>query len=497
MVTAVRRARWSTALTALLLLGGSAPLARADRPDDPNTTELFHFDAGDVIESYDAPGGGFRIVYTRDGNNAVPSTDADTNGIPDRVEALALIYEEVAAFYLSRGFAAPLSDATTSGNNGGDGRFDVYLVDFGHSADGAFRRESCDGNGLCSGFIVQENDFAGYGYPSRTYADRVLASHEFFHAVQAAYDNDETTIFSEGTAVWATEQFDPSLDDLEGFVDGYLNMPDRSIYLPQTGPVDSFSYGASLFFQYLGEAYGDDTIKALLVTCAGHDIDWFTALDAVLAGKGTNFAAAFVDFAGWNLYTAARASQAVSYAHGDEYPLVKIEPVTLPAEIPMKRLFPSATYYVAGAVGGRAQMEARAVMPDGVDGSNITVGVALRTGNIVASPITGAAAKGATIAFDASGAEEVIFFFVNTAKSGESVRPSLCLGDPVEVAACVAKYEPPPTTPPGGDGGCNTTSSPPTTAATLLLTAAAMVSLLDYRRRLRARARTAAPSRSN
>ena len=86
-----------------------------------------------------------------------------------------------------------------------------------------------------SGFIVQENDFAGYGYPSLTYANRVLASHEFFHAVQAAYDSEQSSIIGEGSAVWATEQFDGSLADFEGFLPGFFKHPDRSLDKPIAG----------------------------------------------------------------------------------------------------------------------------------------------------------------------------------------------------------------------------------------------------------------------
>src|SRR5690606_35560108 len=98
------------------------------------------------------------------------------------------IYDEVLAAYVGRlGFRAPLADGSLL-DNGGDARFDVYLLDFGGSADGSFRVDACGQDGAlptqCAGFMVQENDFAGYAYPSVRYANRLLAAHELFHAVQ-------------------------------------------------------------------------------------------------------------------------------------------------------------------------------------------------------------------------------------------------------------------------------------------------------------------------
>ena len=442
-------------LCVLLLLVGST--AQADRPDTANSSEPFRFLPSDVIESYDSPAGTFRIFYTRDGKNAVPLADSNADGIPDRIAKLALLYEQVAVFYQNRGFRAVLSDENNAGPHGGDGRFDIYLLDFGKSADGAYRRESCDVQERCSGFIVQENDFKGYGYPSLDYGDRVLASHEFFHAVQAAYDNSETTIFSEGTAVWATEQFDASLADLEGFVAGYLDRPDRSLYLPQAGPVDPFSYGASIFFQFLSERFSS-TIVEELWTASDGDSDWFTALDPILADHGSSFASAFVEFATWNLATAARADPPSSYAGGAAYPLVKVTAVALPLDNPAQRIFPSATVYLGTAPAGRSRLAAELVFPDapdGVDSTQLRLRVALRTGNQIAAPKE--STDGKTLAIDVGSAEEAIFMLVNTKTSGESIRPALCIGTEAEVAACATPYRPdqPITTPPVNSGGCN------------------------------------------
>jgi len=446
------------AATLALALGTVA----AARPDSPGSTDMYRFAPGDVVEHFDSAGGHIRVFFTRAGVNAVDLTDANTNGIPDNVDQVAALYEDVLAFYTGRGFSPPLSDAALA-DNGGDGRFDVYLVDFALKADGIFTRQGCGADNRCSGYMVQENDFAGYGYPSVTYANRVLASHEFFHAVQASYDNQESTVFLEGSAVWATEQFDPSLSDLEGFVGGYLARPNHSLDLPLPGPVDAFSYGAALFFQFLGEKYGAVVIRELWEASVGTPT-WFDAIDGVLVSHGSSYADAFFTFAQWNLFTGKRADPTRGYAGGKGYPLVTVEAGMLPVTTPMLRVFESSTSYLAVPVAGRSSVLV-SLLPAAGDESALRFAVAVRRGNTVTTPQLADPTMPITV--DTSGADEVIVIVANITQSGESKKPGLCAGNSDEVDACrvqlgAAPLTPPPTPPaPNTKSGCSAVPATP------------------------------------
>ena len=243
-------------------------LLLALRPDMPVAGEVGPaYYPGDEVEHLDSPA--FRVHFTRAGRHAVPAGDRDRDGIPDYVQDVADEYEAVRAYYRDDlGFLEPLSDARApraEGGDGGDSRFDVYLVDFGTSSDGAFRAQTCEPGAAhrCSGYMLQENDFDGRNYPSLDLATRILASHEYFHAVQAAYRSDAGAVLGEGTAVWASEAYDPSLDDFEGFASGYLARTERSLTTEPTGPVDAFTYGSALFFQFLSERHEPAIIREL------------------------------------------------------------------------------------------------------------------------------------------------------------------------------------------------------------------------------------------
>jgi hypothetical protein len=360
-------------------------------------------------------------------------TDADDTGTPDHVEQIAIIYDEVLAFYQSElGLRAPLSDTSIS-DNGGDARFDVYLVDFAGRADGAFRSDHCDttatGATQCVGFIVQENDFRGYSYPSAQYANRLLASHEFFHAVQAAYDANEDTVFSEGTAVWGSEAFDSSLQDLELFSDGYLDRPERPLDEPLPGPVDPFSYGSSIFFRFLEERFERAVIRQLLE--AAEEEPWLVGLDVVLSSHhSSSFSEAFLEFTAWNLFTADRANPSRSYERGAAYAPVHIEPIDLPYQTASPlRVFHASAQYFGASPGARAQVTA-ALAGD-------TTGLQL----IVATRESSSIEIATSLPVDTTSAEEIIVVVVNPEMDGPSRRPPLCIGSPTEVSSCVASFE--------------------------------------------------------
>lgn len=322
-----------------------AATANADRPDTPGSSALFRFAEGDIVETHDTPR--VRVHFTRAGDHAVPLADANEDGVPDFVEGVGTIYEEALNHYTGIGFLPPRSDEGET-LNGGDDRFDVYLIDFYGSADGSFVREGCREE-RCTGYMVQENDFAGYGYRSALIGSRVVGSHELFHAIQAAYDENQGSVYSEGLATWATEHFDPSLDDFERAIGGFLSRTERPLPSEAGGLLDRFAYGSAIFFRFLEERHGTDFLVALAEHTqngAGGEMDpaWFDALQLLLADEETTFADEYIAFATWNLLTGSRATDE-GYTNAASYPSVTTRSVELPFEDERPRHFFAATRY--------------------------------------------------------------------------------------------------------------------------------------------------------
>ena len=418
---------------------------QALRPTDTASNLMWRYGAGDQVESTAADGGSFRVHYTLAGTNAVPSLAF--------VEDVQQTYESVGALYHGTlGFRRPLSDGAIA-DNGGDDRFDVYLLDFQQGADGSFRVDQCPSADRCIGYVVQENDFVGFGYPSQTEATRILGSHEYFHAVQAAYDANQNSVVSEGTAVWATERFDPASDDFEGFVGGYLERPDRSLDSPPPGPVPSFAYGSAIFFKFLTERHDDAILRRLWEHLEnGHgaasepadqaDPTFLVQLDAVLKDSyQSSFAAEFTEFARWNLFTGPANDPSQAWADSSRFPAVATTAVTLPLKSEVLRVYYASAQYFSAPAQGRTQVTARLLDSASTasdDREDLVLWLAVKVrGRVLAVQQISAgetidATGGTVIAVVANGRRGAV-------GTSLSQRPVLCVGTPEEVAACAGE----------------------------------------------------------
>lgn len=441
------------------------------RPDATEATELPRFDPGDRVERYDSPGGAFAVHFTRAGRHAVPSTDDDRDGVPDVPQLVARTYDEVLARYRDRlGFRAVRRDDDVP-DHGGDGRVDVYLVDFAGRADGAYRREACSSGrpSRCTGYLVQENDFAGYRYASYAEGVRTLASHELFHLVQAAYDAGQGIVLSEATAEWATERFDPALDDLERASAGYLASPERPLDQDPAGPPDGFSYGVGIFFDLLSRRHGDEVVRALWERRESSPEGelWPTTLDAVLRERPAgDFAEVFTAFATANLFTGRDADPARGWAAGARMARVQSTMGALPWRYDRVRLFRASARYYRFATDGRPLV--RVVLGDASDGKTppfegVRVVVATRRGGRLDDPRV-VTPDGGVAEADTSGAEELTVALVNTRTTGGSSQLSVCVGGVDECEAATADAgvaADVPTDASGGDAGGPRPAAPP------------------------------------
>jgi hypothetical protein len=486
--------------------------AAALRPDTPNTDELPPiFGPGEKVETFDSQGGSFRVHFSKQGPNKVPAADTDGDGVPDYVQLVAAEYDKVGDFYAKElGFERPPPDVSVPMDNGGDARFDVYLLDFSTSSDGSFSAEQCTSPSAtrCPGYMKQENDFAGHNYPSLSLATRILASHEYFHAVQAGYDAKAGANINEGAAVWASEQYDPSLEDLEGFVAGYLDRPDRGLGQEPIGPVDAFSYGSSLFFQFLAERYDRAVVRKLWealrddVGAEGPDASWVRALDALLKeAYDSSIADAFADFSRWNLFTAGRADPERAYDNGRMYPELKTKNVTLPFQEDAPRVFPLAAKFYSARASKGGSLSLAVASDASLEGVRLLL--ARAAGDQIAELAEASAPGEPSVTLEGVAAGDTIFAAVlNTKTEGDSQRPTVCLGAPADIKACAGKggrgkpdagesEEPKDDTKRESDGGCSVIAGRESRGVTwpaLLLLAASFISL---RQRLRQRRRRA------
>lgn len=189
----------------------------------------------------------------------VPST-ADAPPSADWVNLTLATLEATYAVEVGQlGYRAPLGDRAI----GGDDRLDVYLKDLGTGLYGYCAAERRRKGRTASGFCVLDNDYAPAQFPSGTSPQdnlTVTAAHEFFHAVQYAYDYDEDPWMMESTATWMEERVADHIDDNRQYL-RFSQLQAPFVPLDAFSSTYGFQYGNWIFWEYLTQRYSQGIVK--------------------------------------------------------------------------------------------------------------------------------------------------------------------------------------------------------------------------------------------
>ncbi len=274
------------------------------------------------------------IHYVATTDDAPDPADTDpANGIPDYVDAAALVFEEVwAAQVTDRGYRPPKSDET-SVEDGGNELVDVYVAELGDQGLYGYCTTD-DPNfvdpgttyryGDASAYCVVDNDYREFPPSSRGLDGlRVTLAHEFFHAIQFAYDVLEDRWFMESTATWMEDELYDDIDDsLQYLSRSPLGMP----HVPLDANNRPNVYGAWIFPRFLVESSGDADLIRRVWTYAdaspgGRDLYAIKAYAKVIGqvevapDVQARFRWAFADFGFYN------DAPEVFYEEGAGYPV--------------------------------------------------------------------------------------------------------------------------------------------------------------------------------
>ncbi|MCL2544122.1 MAG: hypothetical protein FWE71_16875 [Nocardioidaceae bacterium] len=279
------------------------------------------------------------VLQADDPTNGVPSGDfegvAAQNGVPGYVRFALQTMEYVNKTYKDAGYRATLGDAKSS-DNGGDGRFDVYLADLGSSLYGytqsddprTYNDRAGNKHTPSSAYLVLDNDYNHNDFPEHTPGQnlQVTAAHEYFHAVQFAYDYDEDAWMMEATATWAEDELYTNINDNRGYL---RSGPMRHAQNPLDAYEGNNEYGAWIFFRYLTEKYPTKVgnlpvlIRQIWTRCAksgkgAHNQYSLQAINSVLGYHHTSLATQYVDFALANRFPWLYYSEGAApvYHHG-------------------------------------------------------------------------------------------------------------------------------------------------------------------------------------
>lgn len=245
------------------------------------------------------------------------------------------IMQSVVSTYAAAGYRTPKPDR----GKGGDNRIDIYI---GKLPPGFYGFCTTDQNVKLSAkkfdvwaFCVLNQNYNKFPRtPIENFA--VTAAHEYYHAVQFAYDIREDGWLLEATAAWAEDElYDSINDNFQYLARSPITQPGRSIDKFDGG--GTYHYGVWNFFRYLSEKFPAKIgpLPGILLSVIqntdssqGRRKNLYStqAVDKTLRAYGTSFAEQFT------LYSAATRYTHQSFAEGTElnYPIKRAARVVLP-----------------------------------------------------------------------------------------------------------------------------------------------------------------------
>ncbi|HEX8065136.1 MAG TPA: Ig-like domain-containing protein [Thermoleophilaceae bacterium] len=260
---------------------------------------------------------------------SLASTDGDA--IPDYVQAMSQVFEEVFAVEnVQLGWREPTGDGT----RGGDfNKVDVYVKQLGDQ--GIFGYSTPDPGqetNSQAAYLVMDNDFSHAEYPRYTSflpPMQVTAAHEYNHVIQFGYDVLQDSWMFESTAVWMEDRVYDDINDYVSYLGPWTQLSQVSLtrfnQSDLTDPLNVKVYGDAVWNRWLDERYGPETIRTAWEKSLETRPPSFApdAYDAALLAKGTTFFDAFTRFA---VDTAEWRSSAGQFEEGPTWPDVQRVP---------------------------------------------------------------------------------------------------------------------------------------------------------------------------
>jgi hypothetical protein len=243
---------------------------------------------GTPIPPFLSAGGHFNIHYASSGSDAPPAGDANGNGIPDWVEKVASVFEEV---YSGEVLVMGYSPAPT----GGGKPYDVYLQDLGNRTPQYLGETTSDTlltATSAASFISIDNDFVEFpGYTPEEYL-KITAAHEYHHAIQYGYNYYFDAWYAEATSTWIEDEVFDAVNQLYGYLPAYLQNLQLALDCQPASVTKGCGYGRWILNRYLVEMKGRDFIKSIWELLQrkprpadGSDIPMIPVLDEALGGK--------------------------------------------------------------------------------------------------------------------------------------------------------------------------------------------------------------------
>ncbi|NQV37678.1 MAG: T9SS type A sorting domain-containing protein, partial [Candidatus Marinimicrobia bacterium] len=286
----------------------------------------------------------FRFHYTTQGPIGVDNADVDQNNIPDYIDNVIIIMEEVFDHEIfSLGYTLPPDDGVLpqTHDNGGSDHYDIYITNPGSGVYGFVQGDWEIGDNPNSTNVIETNAWSSYmvirnnyeGFPNNEINNlRVTVAHEFFHSIQFGYDAWEEDWLMEATSVWMEESVYDDINDCYQYMISWFESPHKSL----DSQAGNRWYGSYIFFEYIDEHLGgNETIRRIWDNSINNN-DSRDIIDNALINESSSFVDAYNSMAISNRilsssskagnYSYDEAEAYIDYAeskNADDFPLVE------------------------------------------------------------------------------------------------------------------------------------------------------------------------------
>ncbi len=268
--------------------------------------------------TYDTPGGFFKLHYDATGTHAVPSTDTNSNFIPDFIERISAYCDSSWEKELSLGFLEPPPD----NGLGGDNKYDVYFENMGFYGYAVPEASGARPWNDFYSHLVLHNDFVGFPPNDDPEGDvlgaaKVTVAHEYHHSIQFGYDANEPSWFMELDATYTEDIVFDQTNDNYNYLSSFTNSPAKSLMENSIHMYASFIWGL-----YLAQNFDTSLMRAAWEGARFSDV-FSTVSDTLFQRYGWTQDSALADFVTWNYATSTRNDN-LHHEEADNYPLINI-----------------------------------------------------------------------------------------------------------------------------------------------------------------------------
>jgi hypothetical protein len=270
----------------------------------------------------------FCVHWVTRGSERPLLVDRNRNGKPDYIDKTVRTMntvwrKEIGSF----GYKKPRSDSLSGSHHGGNpnGRIDIFIANIGNRGlygycttdDPRINRNTHRQN---SAYCVFDNDFRRSEFTTGAFglaALKVTAAHEFFHAIQFAYDTFDDSAFMEGTATWMEDEVFTGVNDNVQYLQSGspmdpVNNASQGPWIPLDTGHPSVQYGTWIWYRFLSENHGRGIVKQIWARAVGKANYGFKAISDILVARTMSLQAMLALFGSWNAAPASFYTEGAS-----------------------------------------------------------------------------------------------------------------------------------------------------------------------------------------